>query len=154
MAQLYPYQDALRLADLTPAALTGVVGSWIRFAKYVVPAGQRLLLGYGLTAGQANAQGRAFVDLNTVAPAHITGKIRVVLCTPDDRPIRVLWTADLTKLETAVGDPTKQEPFPIREAGAGRDYILSFEVLLDAAVLINIAASTLTMDITRYSRVA
>lgn len=147
---LAEHHDQLNAARLGLAAVTGVVGQWIQFAQLICPAGLAFGLGFDDLRSLEAALGRIHIDLQTVAPAAIDGTIRIQILDPQGTPQGVFYQQRSESLRISPTALAGRLPFPeIPEAWIAQAYSFSFELLADAAQLVNIAASTMWVSMTQ-----
>lgn len=137
-------------ADILVAATT-VVGTFIEIGRLTAAQGQAFALGYGFKSGQHDAEGRIYWAVATVAPAAIDGRLRVMAHTPADRPARMLFEADTTRLRNVTAaNPATWFPLNVRNFVLPFGWSIVFELDGTAAQLINIAASVFSVDFTEF----
>jgi len=133
-------------------AATTVAATYVEVARLTATQGQAYALGYGFRGGQHDAEGRLYWDVNTVAPATIDGRLRIMAETPAGRPVRMLaeFVTDRLRNVTAA-DPSTWFPLPVRNYVCKFGWSIVFLLLGDtAAQLVNIAASNLSIDFTEF----
>jgi hypothetical protein len=147
---LNEHHDQLNAARLGLAAVTTVVGQWVQYAQLICPAGLAFGLGYDDLKSLEAAVGRIHIDLQTVAPAAIDGTHRIQILDPQGTPQGVFYQQRSESLRISAGALAGRLPFPeIPEAWIAQAYSFSFEILGDAAQLINIAASSAWVSMTQ-----
>ncbi len=137
-------------ADLLVAATT-IVGTFVEIGRLTAAQGQAFALGYGFRSGQHDAEGRIYWDVNTVAPAAIDGRVRVMAENPAGRPVRMLFEADSTRMRNVTAlDPSTWVPLSVRNFLCPFGWSIVFQLNGTAAQLIDIAASTFSVDFTEF----
>lgn len=141
-----------RVAGDVLVAATTVAATFVEVARLTAAQGQAFALGYGFEQGQHNAQGRIYWAVNTVAPAAIDGRLRVMAVNPAGRPVRMLFEADTTRMRNVTAaDPSTWLPLSVRNYLCPFGWSLVFELLGNTAgQLINIAASVFSVDFTEF----
>lgn len=100
-------------AQLMPAAdVTLTQNTFTEAGRYEVPAGVAIVLGYGRLMGQANAEGRAYADIQDALAAQIPGQIRLDIQDATGRHLGTAWEGFTAELFTSATDLTQQLPFP------------------------------------------
>lgn len=147
---LNDFHDHWNAARITLAAITTSTTQWLQFGRLQCPAGIAYGMGYGDLISQESALGRIFLNLQTVAPANIDGMIRVVQLDPQLTPIQVCFQARSEDLRLGAADPTLRMPFAEDPRyWISQDFSFAFEIIGDAAQLINVPASTVRISMTQ-----
>jgi hypothetical protein len=141
-------RGVLRQADWGAVDPALVAGTWTEYGRFTVPAGFEYAIGYGHTKGQANSEGRIYGDIVAAGPLDIAGRIRFMLHSAADTPIRKLWEGDIRTLDTSATD--RQIMMPLAEVPhfATRDQSIVVQCLADAAATADVSICTLTVDCT------
>lgn len=151
------YRGSLNQNDVIGAStVTLVKGQYITIGEVVVAADERVGLGFSNYSGQDDADGRIFVELkdNSVTPAAIEGKFRIIMMSSQNIPIGdqpVVMDLDLTALAQGGSDRRAQIAFPFTNVLLTRDKKFVFQVLNTAASAqtVALANSKVLMDCTR-----
>ena len=137
-------------ADILVAATT-VVGTFVEIGRLTAAQGQAFALGYGFKQGQAEAEGRIYWAVATVAPANIDGRLRVMAENPAGRPVRMLFEADTTRMRNVTAaNPATWLPLSVRNYLLPFGWSIVFQLDGTAAQLINVAASVFSVDFTEF----
>jgi hypothetical protein len=126
-------------------------GMFNKIGEYKVEAGETITIGQG-SGGYDSAIGRIFADLrdNSAAPgAKMTGKIRLSVWSPQDRPLWIMKEFHTSKLDTSATDVTKQTPLNEGDDVLTEDKKLVIEFRPDVEGTISKSQSTFVMDITQ-----
>lgn len=126
-------------------------GIFQRVGQYKVEAGELITIGYGEQSGQQNAQGRIFAKMmdNSAAPGtKVPGMVRLVIYSPQDRPLHILGEWRTETLESGETDRTKQIPLPENMNWLSEDKKLVLEFKADSTTTLGKANSSITLDMT------
>ena len=119
-------------AELIKAAtVTITAGEIIRVGEYKVQAGEMISVGSGMLAGMDNATGRVYMQFKDSASALMSGSIRLVAYSAQNRPIEILREYRTEDLDTSATDKTKQIPNPEHYAWLREDQRLVLEFIGD-----------------------
>jgi hypothetical protein len=137
------------LADtlLLPAGVFSEVG------RRPVVAGLGHSLGFGDLAGQHNAIGRIFADMQSNLGALINGDFRLDVHDAMDRPVLCLFEARTEQLRTNVADRTMQRPFPEIKTIISEDANVVLKFRPDVATIVGYPESVIHMDVTDWTKV-
>lgn len=143
------YRSAFTAAQLVAADKAVTAGEWARLGVYAVQAGEMISLGYGALSGMDNAVGRIYAKFAASGGAEVTGKVRLTIYSPQDRPLKIMHEFRTEALNTSASDRTKQTPFAEGPEIITEDKKIVLEFLPDANATIAKAQSVLIMDITQ-----
>jgi hypothetical protein len=144
------FRDAFTQNDLMSKATYSVVaGETVRLGAYVVKAGEVVSMGCGRSDGQENATGRIYALIKN-ATVELTGKLRISVYSPQDRPITILGEYRTNILSANATDRTKQLPFPESPVWVQEDQKIVLEFTPDVTdAALTKAQCVLLFDITR-----
>ncbi|MBX6773019.1 MAG: hypothetical protein IRY83_14920 [Chloroflexi bacterium] len=146
-----PHRSALNQAALawkgTPLTADG---TFQEIARYTVPEGEAVAIGYGQQSGQDSAIGRIYALIKDSANAAVNGQVRIDLHDPQDRATITLFEARTEQLATDQADRRKQLPFPSGRDVATQNWSLVIKIAPDSAATPSQANSVLVLDVTRY----
>lgn len=124
-------RSVLTVNDLMAGDVAVVSGQFNKIGQFVMPAGYYRSIGYGASNSQADAVGRFYLKLQNATPAELTGRIRLEIYTPTDRPFPngIIGEWHTSSLDSNASDRTKQIPLPEDFRAIGKDYkfVISFE---------------------------
>lgn len=148
------YRDTLRMPDFQTVDQALVAGVWQELGHHDIPNGLEMLMGYGQTSGQANAQGRIYASIVAAGPVAILGKARFELRNPVGRPMITLAEFDLASLTTSATDRSQQMPQPEIGEIMSERWILVFLVNVDTGATADVSICDLRLDVTVRDKVA
>lgn len=131
-------------------------GQYVDLAVYTVEAQTQYNVGFG-KADRPENQGRFFAAFDDGAGAEVSGKVRIVTRTAQDkRPDTDVSGISTARLNTNVNDRRLQYPLPeivdTPRVGEDSKIVLQFKLKPGSAgVAIDQAASTILLDVTEYS---
>lgn len=141
-------RSAFTKADLIIDNAVLTAGQFVKMGSYQVGAGEVVTLGYG-QGTQASAEGRIYQKIQSDASTEITGTYRIVLESAQDLPLQVVFEARSEALATSPTDRTLQIPFNEMNVGVSEDKKIVTYFKADTTATVDLANSTLLMDITR-----
>lgn len=145
------FRRTLTLADFDDITLQLVANQWITAFQYEVGAQQILRAGQGAMQNGVDDRGILYVDLQTVAPADITGWVRLYLTDANQVNKQVLMEERTERLSASAVDRAQAYFLGERtDIQIKENSLLGIEVMGDAAVLINVAASEAFIPCTIY----
>jgi hypothetical protein len=150
MGQL-PNRGALDQNDIMAGDVVVVANQYQKIGEVIIPAGLYKSLGFGSSQSQADAIGRLFVKMmdNSTAPGlEVTGRFRVQVFTPQDRPYILVNEWPTSATSQGQTDRTKQIPNPESTYAAGKDYKFVFEFRPSRACTISKSQSFIQIDTT------
>lgn len=143
------FRTAFTLDNFMTASKAVIAGEFTKIGEYKVQAGEIIEVGYGGIASQSDAIGRIYAKFATSASAEVTGKLRMHVYSPQNRPLRIIHEFHTSALNTVETDRTKQTPLPYSDIQIGEDYKLVLEFEPDANATIDPTKSKLIMDMTQ-----
>jgi hypothetical protein len=145
-----PNRGALDQNDIMAGDVVVVANQYQKIGEVIIPAGLYKSIGFGSSQSQADAIGRLFLKMmdNAGTPVEVTGRFRIQVFTPQDRPYRLVneWPSSATSQGQT--DRTKQIPSPESMYAAGKDYKFVFEFRPSRACTISKANSLIQIDTT------
>lgn len=143
-----PNRSALNQNDIMAGDVTVVASTYVKIGSTTIPAGIYRGVGYGMSASQADAQGRIYCKMQNATPAELTGTLRVSIWDPQDRPMEVIDEWPTAALNSSATDRTKQIPLPFDGRFVGKDYKIVFEFKSDTSDTLKKANTTIQLDMT------
>lgn len=142
------YRSALTQADLIANASTNTVaGQFVKLGERKIYAGEQIALGFAESAGQDNAVGRLFIDLQNATVA-VEGTVRISIFSPQNRPLVTLHEFRTETLRHGAADRSLQVPFPVGSAWSSEDKKLVLEFMADTTGIVDRNRSKILMDVT------
>jgi hypothetical protein len=151
MANMNKYRSAFTQADLMGASTVCAVGVPVKLGEYVVNAKEIIELGYGM-GGQDGALGRLYADIKKAGPTSVKGRLRLIIASPQDIPLAVVFEARTEETSFGATDPTQRMPFNAQEllTQVSEDNKIQFWFISDTADTVTKADSSIVMSISRY----
>lgn len=127
------YHDTLNLSRLGMTAGVAISNTqYTEFGRITCPAGTAYEIGFGDLKGLDNAEGRIFLDVETVTPTAFDGFIRIDVHDPQNRVKATVTQRRTDELRTTKTDPTKQLPMSATKVRIGKDWSFVFKMQADA----------------------
>lgn len=141
---------------ISAATVTLIKDEWKIIGQVVVPADQRIGLGYGGDATQDASPGRMYIDLkdNTGTPVNIDGQFRIEIMSSNDMPLGgrpVLIDYDLATMRLGSTERSERLPMPFTDILLTKDKKFVFKVknTFATAQTLSRANSKVEIDITK-----
>jgi hypothetical protein len=152
-----PYKTKLNNQNFLSAADVAVTaGQFTEVARYQVPAGEIMCLGFGNAGSQESAVGRLYCQLLSTGGGNpeINGSVRIELRDAQDR-LKTIIYEDRTEALSAKLITAKQTqdllPFPFINAGVKQDSAIVMTLNPDANDTVDVSISTVLIDSTRFT---
>lgn len=146
------YGAVFRLGDFGITSNVALVQNKPTFiGEYVVPAGMLIQPGNGPYNSLEQAVGRIAATLKDTSgsPALLRGSLRLSVWSEDDRQLMTIDEFDIGRLDQS--DYAKMQPFAQRGIAISEDKKFVLEIIcLDSGKTLNVAASSLYMDVTKH----
>lgn len=126
-----------------------VTGSFQNIGEYEVPAGEEISIGEGIYDDQERATGRIYFKAIDDAAAELKGTLRISAYSPQDRNLKILYEG---RTERTSASTTRNLMQPLKEhpIALTKDQKLVLEFKPDRADTIDVSASSLILDVTKY----